>query len=270
MTLSFSWQQAGAFIYTGANVDYARLAKASASGIRWVAPVIYNDSTAGPYNLGNLEALKVQAHSLNMNVAGWFNGAGGDPELDAANIAGITEAHGLTAIILDLEAPYQAPEGRAELMPQLLRYLRARFPVGTKAIAVTTNGLNDAMIWNGRCGPAATASDRSVRDLNVAVIPQWYLNGGTWADPVANMDWLQAHGMEDNFLDPGYVDKRALALAQIHGAVWADSSVPTAEQVKRLREAKAHGYGKGLVWYTLELMADADFELCKASTDLRL
>ena len=259
----FSWQQLGAFTESLENLLSSgdKLEKFIAAGGRWVAPVLYNDVSAAA-NEARLPELRDRLAGR-ATVGIWANGIGSDPVADAKAIAHLVSSHGLGFIILDLESWYAYPNGDSLKMPKLVAAMRQQFPLGTKAIGVSTNTLNDAMVWNGR------GADRlSFATHNVHVLPQWYVQyKSTWTDPVANMEWLSQHGFEDNFFAVETLDHRAVPAKYVHGTLEPTGveGASLADGLARLKEAQAYGYTKGLSLYLLERTSDADLELVSKS-----
>jgi hypothetical protein len=258
------WRTLGGFIYTGQNLTDAHLAKFASAGGKWLAPVLYGDDAAGPWNLANVGALKTRAAKCGLTVGGWFNCAGGDPTKDAAAIAKIVTDKGLSPVVLDLEAAYQWPSGHPELMPTLLKALRTKLP--NAQIAVSTNGLNNAMIWNGR----TLSPPQSFYDLGVRVLPQCYswmwANDGSYR-PDNLMAWLKKYGATDgNFADPSGPYGRGVPLSFVHPTleVTGMEGSSLTEELKWCRAAKVYGLTLGLSIYTLEAISESDWALLAA------
>lgn len=252
------WQQLGGLVYTGRDLSREQVEKFKAVGGRWVAPWLYQDDAVA----GENRRLLGLWHSWGVAVGGCMNCTGGSPADDARNIAQLATELELAVVILDLESPYQYPEGDSTLMPELVRALRARLP--KVELCVSTNGLNDASIWNGR----TLKPPRSFYDLGVRVSPQWYnaprYAGSCWADPVCNMRWLKEHGHTDpNFRDPDQRYKRGVPLSFVHPSV-EPTGVEGAElagELAHVWEARQYGFTTGLNLYALERTPDADWPL---------
>lgn len=215
--MSTVWQRLGAFVVTAENLSDDQIAAFAGAGGSWIAPVIYGDQVSGPWNIAHLEELKARAARFKVTgttrpveVFGWFNCYGGDPAVDAAAIARLVRDHRLTLAILDLEAAYEYPDGNAGLMPPLVAATRGWLP--NTELGVSTNGLNNAKIWNGR----TLSPQRSFADLKVRVLPQSYSwmaaqDGSTRFD--TNMKWLKEHGATDgNFADATALNGRGVPL----------------------------------------------------------
>ena len=261
----FSWQQLGAFIATARNVDNARLDAFADAGGRWVAPVLYGDDATGPWNLANLESLKARCEARDIRVGIWAACQGGDPARIIADVDAIVRKHALSFVILNAEAPYQGNTELAKLMAEARRV----WPLGTRAIGHSTNSMNDSQVYNGRKGGYPVKPDeRSFRDQNIHVLPQWY----SWvASPFMHADtamqWVHENGMLDNWEDRGYRDLRAVAKSQIHGTleVTGLEGASLAQSIAEVKTAQAkYGYGKGISIYTLENAPPSDFARLKA------
>lgn len=274
------WQQLGGFVETAQNLGEDRVAAFADVGGRWVAPVLYGDQASGPWNLEHIEETKQSCARHGVAVGGWFNCWAGDPLLDAAAIAAITLQHQLKPCVIDLEAAYQFPNGHGD-MPKLVAELR-RLLGRSWPIAVSTNGMNNSMIWNGRTLSPA----RSFYALGIRVLPQWY--SWEWGDsndpldlqaqPVAgdtrpdkNMRWLKVFGGSDfNFRDPTarVVSYRGLPLSFVHGTVEATGTegASLADELRWVTASQAYGYTTGLSYYLLEAAPnfDADMALLRA------
>lgn len=273
--MSTRWQRLGAFVVTAGDVGDDRLARFAASGGRWVAPVIYGDRSTGPVNLDRLEHDKERAKEHGIETWGWFNCFGGPAEQDAAAIAEIVRQHKLPVAILDLEIAYQYPQGNAGLMVELVYSLRKKLP--NTGIGVSTNGMNNAMVWNGGAGHP----ERSFRALNIRAMPQWY----TWewkgdtapidqgqppragdVRPDKNMRWLQMNGAtEGNFAIPTG-NHRGLPGSYVHGTLECTGleGSSLAEELGWLHAAQRYGYTMGWSIYDLENTPDGDFTLMAA------
>ena len=259
------WQRLGGFVYTGENLSDATLANFAAAGGFWLCPVIYGDDVAGPWNLANLDSLRARALSHGVSIVGaWCNCFGGDPQADARNVAQLATEHNLPLVILDLEAAYQYPQGNANLMPELVKALRDLLP--HHALAVSTNGLNASMVWNGR-----TLTPRaSFAKLGIRVLPQWYSGPGywgCWTDALCNTDWLRRNGASDpNFADPTAPRGYGVPLSYVHGTLEATGveGSSLAAELSKVQAAVVSGYTYGLSLYTLERTPDSDFDLLRS------
>lgn len=260
------WQQLGAFVVTANNLSDHRIEQFAAAGGRWLVPVVYGDDHSGPDNLQHLPRLIERCEPHGIRVGAWGNGWGGDPFVDAQALAKIARDHALPLVIADLEAAYQWPKGNPNLLPSFAYNLRAELK--NTSIGISTNGLNNSGIWNGRTLSPA----RSMYDLGIRVLPQWY----TWmgrADgaktPFGNMQWLKENGGKDgNFRDPNAPNTayRGVPLSYVHGTLEStglEGSV-LAEEIGWLRAAKPYGYTVGWSLYTLENAPDEDLALCAA------
>jgi hypothetical protein len=249
------WQKLGAFVATAENLG--DLAPFAAIGGAWIIPVLYGDDASGPYNLATIDALKARAGQHGIQVGCWANCWAGVPAADALAISRIVNAHGLDPVILDCEAAYQQ---NPDVFPQLLKAVRVALPHAS--LCVSTNSLNDSLIWNGR----GLNPRESARRLGYRVAPQWYSSpnySGIWTDPLTNMAWLKEHGTEDNFHDPTYKNQRAVPLSYVHGTleVTGLEDASLAVSLGRCSEAKRYGLTPGLSIYLLENMPDADYAL---------
>jgi len=258
----FSWQQLGALVATGRNVDDNRIRAFGAIGGRWVAPVVYGDDATGPWNLANLASFKARCAQHDIRVGAWVACQGGDPAKIIADVDAIVKQHKLPFVILNAEAPYQLNTELAKLMAEARRV----WPKGTLAIGHSTNSMNDSQVYNGRKGGyPVKPGEQSFRDQNIAVLPQWY----SWVPSPymhadTNMAWVHTDGMLDNWEDTGYADKRAVAKSQIHGTleVTGLEGASLAQSVAECEVAqKKWGYGKGISIYTLENATAGDFAL---------
>lgn len=262
------WQQLGALVATARNVDDERLKKFAQVGGRWIAPVVYGDDSSGPWNLANLSPLKARASSLGIATGGWFNCWGGDPVVDARNIARIVRDHQLKLVILDLEAPYKYPDGQPHLMPLLLWELRKLLPVGTIPIGVTSYGKVDrAMIWNGR----TLDPPQSFYDLRIRFLPQWYSfiygTDASYRPDMAMLD-LKENGASDfNIMDPTAPGGRGIPLSYVHGLLEATGLEGSSleDEIFWLRRAcRLFGYTFGWILYLLENVSEPDWPLIEA------
>lgn len=249
------WQQLGAKIYTGKNLQDTTLQHFISVGGQWVTATVYNDNDVSADNLSLIEHWR----NFGITVGAMCNGLGGDPEQDALKIAALATEYHFELIALDLEGPYQYPEGDANLMPILVKTLRGYLPNAN--LAVNTNGLNNSMIWNGRTvgGPKY-----SFYNLKIRVEPQWYnapIYSGCWCDPVCNMQWLQANeATDENFHDPTQKYGRAVPLSYVHGCLEA-TGVENANLVTALPkvvEAKKFGFTYGISLFPLERVSADD------------
>jgi hypothetical protein len=252
------WQQLGGFVDTAENLSDDTLARFAAVGGAWIVPILYGDTSAAPYNLTYIESIKQQAARHGVKVGCWANGWAGDPQADATNIAAIATGHSLDPIILDCEAAYQK---NPDVLPHLLKNVRVALPKAN--LCVSTNSLNDSLIWNGR----GLTPQESARRLGYRVAPQWYSSPnytGCWTDPVCNMEWLAGPGgSTDNLRDITYANKRAVPLSYVHPTLETTGleQADLAFSLRQLALAKQHGFTQGLSLYLLENAPDTDFTL---------
>lgn len=270
------WQQLGAFVVDASAVSNDRLQQFYSSGGRWVVVLLaqlgYPDDhdPAVVQNLGLIDQFRVRCLQHGIACGGWFNGwAGGDQGTtalqDAEKVATITRNRNLGPVVLDCETPYSWPNGHPDELPKLVAATRAKLP--GRSIGVSTIYPNDAAIWNG--GSLGVA--KSMRRLNVAMLPQSYnapvYGGAQWMNPALTFQWLKAHGMEGNFRDDSYENKRAVGLSQIHPTVETTGleGADLAGELQQLHQAKAYGFTFGFSIYTLEAAPDSDFALLAAT-----
>lgn len=264
------FQQLGAFVAVGQNLTDQQLASFAAAGGRWIVVLVaqlgYPDDhdPSAQWNLGNIESLKGRAARYGISTGGWFNGwvggiQGTTPTQDAQKIADIVHAHNLGPVVLDLESPYRAqPQAFAELILQTRRLLP------TRGLGVSTNEPNDSLIYNG----GLFGIGASLRRLGVKLLPQWYnapaYGQGTWMRPDSTMEWIVAHGFEDNWFDPFWVNRRAVPLSGVHGTleVTGLEGADLAAEISEMRRAKTNfNYTPGMSIYTLETTPPGDFYL---------
>lgn len=262
------WQRVGGFVYNGVNLTEQQVAAFADAGGGWIVPVIYGDDVAGPGNLELLPTFKAWGAAHNVTVGGWFNGFGASPTVDAANITALVRQHALTLVILDLEGAYQGVG--AELQVELVNAVRHASP-GVD-LGVSTNGLDNSRIWNGR----GVTPQESFAKLGVRVLPQaysaYYAKDAHTAPDVV-MKWLQQHGASDpNFADPAGPHGRGVPLSTVHFTVecTGEEGSDLADEQMRLHAAKQYGFTIGYSLYTLERAPASDLVLVKAARDLRL
>lgn len=267
------WQQLGAFVNNIDGVTDQHMIDFARIGGKWIVPLLvqlgYSDDhdPSCVNNMNGLEAFKARCEHFGISCGGWFNGwAGGEQGTsaaqDAEKVASIVRAHNLGPIVLDLEAAYQHPGGSPGELPKLIYELRSR--IKTREIAVSTNSPNDSMMWNGH----AVYPDyrASMRRLNIKLLPQWYnspnYGQGVWMTPHQTMQWIQAHGMEDNWFDPTYINERAIPMSFVHGTleVTGLEGSDLAGEIDSLKQAKQFGYSFGFSVYVLEKMPYEDFQ----------
>jgi hypothetical protein len=271
------FQQLGAFVQNVENLTDDQLVRFSVAGGKWIVVLLaqlgYPDDhdPSCVSNLAHIEALKARCVQFGISVGGWFNGwAGGilnhTAYQDAQQVADIVHQHNLGPVCLDLEAAYQWPGGIVSALPPLLAGVRLRLPA--RSIFVSSNSPNDSFLWNG--GPRYAGC---MYRLGIRLAPQWYNSppygqrSNPWTTPDLTMEWLQAHGMEDNFRDPMAPGQRAVPLSFVHGTleVTGLEGADLAGELHDLREAQAHyGYTKGFSIYTLESTPVDDFKLLAA------
>jgi hypothetical protein len=259
----FSWSQLGAFVGVVRNVSPAQLDAFSGVGGRWIVPVVYDDPSADD-NLANINVLKENCVPRGIRIGGWFNVRGNDPVKYATDIKLITTTYKLSHVVVDAEAQYQ---GNTKLT-SLVAELRKVFPLRTKAIGISTNSMNDSQVYNGRVDTYEYPETwKSFRDLNVRVLPQWYSSPrywGIWTHADQNMAWVAKRGMEDNWLDVKYSDRRAVRRNMIHGTLEVTglegaSLKTTLDECVQARLKS--GLGKGISIYLLENAPLEDFAL---------
>lgn len=262
--IGFSWQQLGAFIATGQNVDDARLDRFAAAGGRYILPILYGDAATGPWNLANIASLKARAAARGIRTGIWVGCHGQDPAKMMADVKAIVTKHNLSPVVLNAEGAYQLNTKLSFLMEEA----RKAFPLGTMALGHSTNSMNDSQVYNGRKGGAPAPGEKSFRDLNIHVLPQWYSwVPGPWQHADQNMAWVTTDGMLDNWRDEGYLDKRAVAKSQIHGTleVTGLEGASLQQSINECLVARAKdGLVKGISIYTLENAPESDFALLKA------
>ena len=263
--IGFSWQQLGAFVATGQNVNDERLDRFADAGGRWIVPVLYGDDASGPWNRANIESLKARAAARGIRTGIWAACHGGDPVKLIADVKAFSDRYNLAPIVLNAEGPYQLNTELAKLMAEA----RKAWPLGTKAIGHSTNSLNDSQVYNGRKGTyPPKPGEQSFRDQNIHVLPQWYSwVPSPWQHADQNMKWLHEEGMLDNLRDEGYTDKRAVAKSQVHGTleVTGLEGASLRQSIEEVMIAQAkYGYGLGISIYTLENAPDEDFALLKS------
>jgi hypothetical protein len=260
----FSWQNLGAFIATAQNVDDARLDRFAAAGGRYILPILYGDAATGPWNLANIASLKARALARGIHTGIWVGCHGQDPTTMMAEVKAIVDEHKLACVVLNAEAEYQLNTQMAHLVDAA----RKAFPLGSRALAVSTNSMNDSQVYNGRKGGYPAPVGQSFRAKNIHVLPQWY----SWVPSPfmhadSSMKWVHEEGMLDNWLDTKYADKRAVAKSQIHGTleVTGLEGASLTQSLTEVSKAKAlYGYGLGISIYTLENAPASDFALLKA------
>lgn len=258
--IGFSWQQLGAFVANVGNLSDDKIRQFAQVGGRWIAVLGYNDVAAGD-NLAQLPALRQKLAPYGVRLGLWANYYGGDPALYAQDTKDIVSAHSPMAFVIgDAENSYQDNTK----MSYLTSELRKQFPLGTKALAISTNSPNDSVVYNGRLTGYSDPYVESFRKQNIHLLPQWYLSPlywGPWHLADATMSWVKDHGMQDNWEDDSYADHRAVTMAQIHGTVEPtgveDADLPGALDL--MVKAKSVGYGKGLSIYLLERTPASDF-----------
>lgn len=264
--IGFSWTQLGAFIANVKNLPDAQLDLLASVGGRWVIPVLYEDPDSAADNLARLPDLQNRCASRGIRVGCWANVRGDDPAKYVADIKPIVVKNKLSPLVLDAEAYYQGNTKMAFLVDAF----RTAFPVGTKAFAISTNSMNDSQVYNGRKGGYPAPAGESFRAKNVHVLPQWYSSPNysgfsTHAD--LNMKWVDERGMEDNWEDTKYADRRAVMKTQIHGTLEVTGLENASLQTtldECVRARKLYGLGRGISLYLLENTPASDFPLLKA------
>ena len=266
------FQQLGAFVNHVEKLTDERLKLFAQSGGRWIVPLLaqlgYPDDhdPACVYNLKHIGDLLARCAKpgIGLAVGGWFNGwAGGTlgttATQDAQHVADIIHSHPFTGpCVLDLEVAYKM---QPQEMPKLVSACRAKMP--TRGLLVSTNEPNDSMIYNG----GASGDAASFWHLGVRLAPQWYPWMGKWGSPTQTMEWITAHGMEDNWHDPHGPNGRAVPRTWVKGTLEATGleGSSLAPQITDFRVAKAkYGLDYGLSLYTLESAPDSDLGLLAA------
>lgn len=268
------WQQLGAFVAEADKITDDRLRLFYRAGGRWL--VVLLDQLGYPHdhdpavvrNHLLMPSFKDRCTQQGIACGAWFNGWAGGPlnwtaAQQAEQIEALVRRWNLGPVVLDLEAPYMFPGGRPQELPRLVWEVRQRLK--TRAVGVSTNSLNDSMIWNGgELGPAA-----SLRRLGVAVLPQTYgppLYTSDWMNAAPLMRWLKANGMNDNFHDPTFRGGRAVALSSVKPTLEATGmeGCDLAAELESVAAAKQYGFKFGISLYTLEGAPDSDFPLLAA------
>lgn len=247
------WQGLGAFCADAANLSQQNIADFADAGGCWVALLVQGDDHNTPGNIDLLTELQNELHARNIALWGWHNYWGEDADHFAVILHELQEQYGLGNHILDCEA---AVQGNTK-MSQVALAVHQRIGPG---FGVSTNSLNDSVVYNGRLDGVDPALWQSFRQLQIRVLPQWYqspLYSGTWVDPVENMQWLQSEaGASDNLHDAraakwGY---HAVPLSYVHptgegtgieGASWQ-------QFLDKCVEAQKFGLTKGISYYLLE------------------
>lgn len=263
----FSWQYLGAFCSTGENLSGDLLDEFKAVGGKYVVVQLEHDGYGAEWNLAHVPELKELINSRGMSMGMWWDGRGNeDYAADAAQISGWRKKWNLRPVVLDCEGAYQWPQGDATLLSKLLKETRRLLPNdGTNPLGVSTNALNNAMCWNGRTGDTQAASDRSLYDLGIRALPQWYnsTNGklDPWTYPGRSWDYYTGpNGNKENFNDPTAPGQRALPLAwikatvEVTGLEGADMPAQLAEVAKL--KARVPAYDFGLSIYLIENVTD--------------
>lgn len=269
----FSWMQLGAFTANIGNITEGQLDAFADAGGRWIIPVLYNDQDSAAKNLAELPQKKAWFASKGIRTGCWANVYGGDPDQACADVKAIVSQYGLSPVVFDAEIAYQ---GNTK-MAALAESIRKTWPVGTKAVAVSTNSPNDSVVYNGRLGAYPAPTLRSFRAKNIHLLPQWYSarneDGswkyvGRWTHADQTMEWVQSHGMLDNWQDLGYSDQRAIRPStMIHGTleVTGLENAVLQDSINECVTARQnYGLGKGVSIYLLENTPAADFVRLKA------
>jgi len=267
------WQQLGGYIITSENVDQNRLMQFSAIGGRWVVIVLINDDSVGPDNLKKLPEMQTMCQKANLSCGLHANYFGEPPAQFAKRVADLANNKALSPIMLDCEASVQGNT----LMSSVAKEIRVVMPK-PRGICVTTNSLNDSVVYNGRIEGLAESQWRSFRRHDFRVSPQWYdapvygHRSNPWTCADLNMEWLQAHGMEDNLRDASYANKRAVTLASVH-PVFYPTGVEGANlevQLDELRVAKKYGFTTGCQMWSIENIQGNDWNLLAKARDDKL
>ena len=271
--IGFSWTHLGAFSANIGNVSPAQLDGFADAGGRWIIPVLYNDESSAEKNLAELPQKKLWFASKGIRTGCWANVYGDDPDKACADVKAIVTKYGLSPVVFDAEIAYQGNTKMAELAESM----RKTWPLGTKALAVSTNAPNDSCVYNGRTGPYPAPVNKSFRTKNIHLLPQWYsakkadgswLYWGKWTHADQTMEWVQSNGMLDNWEDLGQNDHRAIKPGtMIHGTleVTGLENASLQESIDECVVARQHyGLGKGISIYLLENTPVADFPRLKA------
>jgi len=254
----------GAFVYTGENLTDDHLHNFSWAGGKWIAPVIYEDDRAGPWNVANLTKLQNRANQVGLEVGGWFNATNKQtPYNYARDIAALTLNYHLPLVILDAELAYAYPSPGVQLLPELMQRLRDRLPATD--LLLSSLGPNNAYIYNGR----TLAPPRSMYDLKWRHGPQWYssyYNRDGATTPQARMKWLKQNAHTDfNIKDPTAPYNRGLPLSFIHPTTEATGleGSDLEQELKDIKEAQQYGLTAGISYYSLERAPAADFTILR-------
>lgn len=253
------------------NLSEEHLQEFAHAGGTYIVVCLYGDDIASD-NEKQIGILKLRCQEYRVKVGIWANYFGEDPSLYAAKVAALVHKYDIGPVMLDCEAAVQGNT----LMAQVSKAIRLALP--TRDICVSTNSLNDSVVYNGRIEGELPISWRSFIDLGIRVSPQWYSSyadgtcpgctqGTPWADPEQNMAWLQAHGNEDNLRDMNAPGMRAVPKSYVKGTVevtgMENSKIQTS--LDSMLRAKAQGnYTFGLLTYLLENTPASDWPLIAA------
>jgi len=256
------WQGLGAFCANAPNLGSDALDRFQAAGGSWICFVLYNDSANAEHNQDVMPTMKAELAKRGIAACGWYNYFGDDPETFADDTCNLHKAWGLTLAIFDCE---DAVVGNTKLA-RLTKEIAKRFLPNT--VGISTNQLNDSVVWNGRIEGEAPGLWLSAHALGIRVLPQWYIApryaGSTWTDPVANMKWLSGPGgTSDNLLDSKAKNKRAVPLSYVHGTgeVTGLEDADLDMFLGRCKLAQQYGLTKGISLYLIENAPASDFDL---------
>jgi hypothetical protein len=139
----------GAFVNTGENLTDEQLDKFAWAGGKWIAPVLYGDDAAAPWNVKNITKLQNRANARGLEVAGWFNVFNDKPvSMDVKNISAIVKNYKLPLAIVDAEHAYQYPAPGCQVLPELMQKLRQALLYTD--LQLSSLGPNNAYIYNNR------------------------------------------------------------------------------------------------------------------------
>ena len=257
------WQRLGAFVAVGPNLPDENLAAFADAGGAWICLLVYGDDKNTPGNLEFIPDLQKKLNPYKISLCGWYNYWGIDGTQFANDVASVRSQYGLNLSILDCEA---AVQGNTK-MSDVALHCAGRLP--KDSIGVSTNSLNDSVVYNGRMDGLAQAQWKSFRQLGIRVSPQWYSSpaySGCWTDPVCNMEWLSGpNGKSDNLYDAKAKNSRAVPTSYVHPTLEV-TGLENADLQKSLDlcvQAQTHEFTKGISLYLLENAPLSDLSLVK-------